>query len=437
MPVHLKPKAQVSNVGKDVDFRLVEQESLHSLNFKDTCDHSNFFIKRKHTGHEDASQGLSLNTVPHLNALTSSFGHDHATSHLREALISHRLNHGGYFNSDVVLPTNSKEIALEKFLDLFAKACSEALSTQELQNLAAFLQQKDQKRPDPMVLAKQNDERIRRFCDEEVILSGQSRVRLSTPSCPAHVELGLLLHCQTREGNGLAFWNDGQSQTLLSLQRKSISPDFTFSFDVHWRPAFPGYKNKGCPAKKFPPGLRALHDGMTSDLLNNLPFHLLLVGGSCATELHRKMAKHGKVFRITISPAMEIHMLVEVRPGDSFHITAYLPHPASVFYNKSTSSSDCMHLDSVISFFLWLLNKKYNEDVSSSGTTNTKKAMPNGAPFKILSNYRKQEMRGNRVLKKRTMRHVFGFGPNDILEQQSQQPRWRAVPLSSKSSTIK
>ena len=398
MPVRSKPKAQVSNAGKDIDFQLVEQESLHSLNFKDTRNHSNFLTERNHTEHEDASQGISLNTDPHLTVLTP-FGHDHAASYLHEACISHRLNHGGYFSSDVVIPTNSKEIAPEKFLDLFVNACSEALSAQELQSLAAFLQQKDRQRPDSMVLRKQTDERIHRFCDEEVILSGESRERLSTASGPAHAELGLLLHCQTREGNGLPFWNDDQSQTLLSLKRKGVSPDFAFGFDVHWRPALPGYKNKGCPAKKFPPGLRALHDGVTSDLLNNLPFHLLLVGGSCAMEFHRKVAKDGKVLRIRISPAMEIHMLVEFRTDGSCRITAYLPHPASVFYNKSTSSSDCMHLDSVISFFLWLLNQKYTEDAFSSDTTNTKGAVPNGAPFKLLSSYRKQEMRKNRVLK--------------------------------------
>ncbi len=84
MPVRLKPKAQISNAGKDIDFQLVEQESLHSLNFKDTRNHSNFLTERNHTGHEDVSQGISLNTVSHLNALTPSFGRDHAASYVRE-----------------------------------------------------------------------------------------------------------------------------------------------------------------------------------------------------------------------------------------------------------------------------------------------------------------------------------------------------------------
>jgi hypothetical protein len=82
MPVSLKPESQVSNVGKDINFQLAEQESLHSLNFKDTQNHSNFLAERNHTEHEDVSQEIFLNTVAHLKALTPSFGHDQ-TSHLK------------------------------------------------------------------------------------------------------------------------------------------------------------------------------------------------------------------------------------------------------------------------------------------------------------------------------------------------------------------
>lgn len=56
-------------------------------------------------------------------------------------------------------------------------------------------------------------------------------------------------------------------------------------------------------------------------------------------------------------------MVLEARQGGCWRLVAYTPHPAHIFYNSSTSANECMVLDSVISFYLWLLNEEYREDV--------------------------------------------------------------------------
>lgn len=81
-------------------------------------------------------------------------------------------------------------------------------------------------------------------------------------------------------------------------------------------------------------------------------------------------------------------------------ITAYIPHPRGIFYNKATSSSDCLLLDSVISFFLWLLNRDYEEDLISLSVKELKRAIPDGAPLKLLSAYRRQEKREGRIIQR-------------------------------------
>src|SRR4051812_46658018 len=50
------------------------------------------------------------------------------------------------------------------------------------------------------------------------------------------------------------------------------------------------------PLKSTHPGVKDPHDSMPSTLLK-LPFHLLLLCGSCPKELHRKASAHGKAIK--------------------------------------------------------------------------------------------------------------------------------------------
>jgi hypothetical protein len=172
---------------------------------------------------------------------------------------------------------------------------------------------------------------------------------------------------------------------------KGLSSEFAFCFDLHWRAGLPGRQNKGCPATKWPPAVRFLHDNLTSDLLNLLPFHLLLVAGSCPKEFHRKLTRGCSLLQLSIAPSVEIDMILQVRAGGLCRITTYIPHPAHVFYNKSTSSDSCAVLDSVISFYLWLLNRNSSRDAFAKLAEEIPSGVPNGAPLHRLSAHRAEE----------------------------------------------
>jgi hypothetical protein len=279
---------------------------------------------------------------------------------IAQALLDHRLNRGGDLGRNTGSHGVSNGVSPERFLTIFAQAASEVLTTYEIERLVASFQHIQETQNDAAHLHQFVVQRVQRFYREEVSLSGSSRERLVVPSGPLDAELGLLMHCQTKHGPAGAFWDD-KNQSISALQQKGLSPEFAFGFDLHWRAGLPGRQNKGCPAVKWPLAVRRLHDDLTSDLLKHLPFHLLLVAGSCPKEFHRRATGVGRLLQISIAPSLEVDMVLEVRPGGSCRITTYIPHPAHVFYNRSTSSDSCAILDSVISFYLLVAKQKLQQ----------------------------------------------------------------------------
>ena len=316
---------------------------------------------------------------------------------IAQALLDHRLNRGGDLGRNTDDYSVSDEVTPERFLTIFAQAASEILTAHEIERLVASFQYMQETQSDTAHLHQFVNQRVQRFYGEEVSLSGNSRERLAAPSGPPDAELGILMHCQTKDGQIGPFW-DVQNQSISALHQKGLSPDFAFGFDLHWRAGVVGRQNKGCPAVKWPPAVRRLHEDLTSDLLKDLPFHLLLVMGSCPKEFHRRATGKDKLLQISIAPFLEVDMVLEVRPGGSCRITTYMPHPAHVLFNKSTSSDSCAILDSVISFYLWLLNRNYSRGSFARLAEEIPSGVPNGAPFHRLSAYRMEEKSLGRIL---------------------------------------
>lgn len=104
-------------------------------------------------------------------------------------------------------------------------------------------------------------------------------------------------------------------------------------------------------------------------------------------------------------------MVLEVRPGPFSRITTYIPRPAHVFFYKSNSRDICMVLDSVISFYLWLLNRDFHQGTFAQLADEIPAGVPNGAPLHPLFEYRAEEKSLRRHLREEEYDRAFlGLG---------------------------
>ncbi|KAH8888094.1 hypothetical protein GQ53DRAFT_826656 [Thozetella sp. PMI_491] len=379
--------------------------------------------QESNAGHEETNPdtcGAAVYDLLHSRAVSSKKSQARA---IAQALWHHRKNRGGDMggvgdnNHD-----DSTAISPERFLALFSEAASKSLTAFEVEGLVSGLRQPPRTINAQTHLRQLADQRIRRFYDEEPRLNRESPSRLAAPSGPPDAEICLLMHCQTKDGRIEQFW-DENNQTICALQAKGFSPQFVFYFDLHWRAARPGRQNRGCPAGKWPPAVRLLHDSLTADLLELLPFHLLLVFGSCPQKFHRGIARENCHLQFSIAPLVELDMILQIRPGGSIQIVAYVPHPAHPLYNKSNCWDSCIILDSVANFYLWLVNRSYDRRSFARIANETPKGIPDGAPLRLLSAYRSEEKSLCRNLREQDYERAFwlwarqflGEDPADVL----------------------
>ena len=276
------------------------------------------------------------------------------------------------------------------FITQFSLAAAEALTEQEAERLVESLACPP-KSHDKQYLRSYIDERLDRFYEEELALSNGLRERLGAPSGPPDAELGLLMHCASKQGPVGAFWDD-ENQSICALQRKGLSPEFLFGFDVHWRAGLPRRFERGCPATSWLPGLRQLHNDLSSEILARLPFHLLLVSGACPQKLHEQtVSTGGKMLTVKIASSVEVCIVMEARPEEQCRIATYIPHPAHILWNMSKNASSCKILDTVVDFYLWLLHKDFRPGVFEEMAAAAQERVPNSAPLDLLAQYRMDE----------------------------------------------
>jgi hypothetical protein len=88
-------------------------------------------------------------------------------------------------------------------------------------------------------------EKLDAFYIAEVQESGEPRNRLAAPSGPENANLGLIMHCQSKEGEIGQFW-DIESPSIQTLAQKGLGVEFMFGFDWHWRAETSACGRGGC-----------------------------------------------------------------------------------------------------------------------------------------------------------------------------------------------
>lgn len=80
---------------------------------------------------------------------------------------------------------------------------------------------------DANFLRSQLSKSIRPFYTAELLESSKSRGRLARPSGSKIADIGVLMHCQSNEGNIYECW-DTDSMSIQALTQKGLSHDFAF-----------------------------------------------------------------------------------------------------------------------------------------------------------------------------------------------------------------
>jgi len=109
---------------------------------------------------------------------------------------------------------------------LFAEQAKKNLSTAEFQTLLQFLTRSPPTH-DVDYLQGQISVRLEAFYTAEQELTAESPNILAGPSGPKNAEIGLIIHCRSKEGDIGKFW-DMESRSLQPLVKKGLSTDFMF-----------------------------------------------------------------------------------------------------------------------------------------------------------------------------------------------------------------
>ncbi|RYO94012.1 hypothetical protein DL762_000760 [Monosporascus cannonballus] len=173
-------------------------------------------------------------------------------------------------------------------------------------------------------------------------------------------ELGIILHCQSKEGDASVF-GDEDNQTIQLLKKKGFSEQFDFCYDWHWR-SEDVFRGRGrCPTTKWDPKVKRLHDDLSSDLLRILSFRFLIVGGSCAKTHYRSIiAAERHSVPIHIVPGLKFEIDFEFTGKSLQRIVTYIDHPSILYFHPSSASASSQRFDAACNFFLWLVGRSYD-----------------------------------------------------------------------------
>jgi hypothetical protein len=264
---------------------------------------------------------------------------------------------------DLEISTDVQLTSPEKIAALFSKEAASKLSAHQVCLLLAFLQKSAHVTASE--LASRVDQELEKFYKAEVEQSGQPRTRLGIPSGPVDAEVGIMLHCQSKEGGVGEFW-DPKSKTIEILAEKGFSPDFAYFFDWHFRADETASRDNGrCFANKWPEAQRTLHSQFVGSLLSLLPLKWLIVGGNCAQRGYQRTLQKSCTLLIPLASGTHLEFDLDFTPYKLRRITTYIKHPAAALYSRHRTTSFSGAQDSALNFCLWLLDKKYNPDFIS------------------------------------------------------------------------
>lgn len=278
----------------------------------------------------------------------------------------------------------------------FAKAAASELSTSEINWLLEFLEKPSSASAIEIKLLV--DQELERFYMAEIAESGQPRNRLARPSGPVDAEVGIMLHCQSRDGEIGEFWDQG-SKTVQILAEKGISPDYVYCFDWHFRADETASRDNGrCFTNAWTEAQRKLHSQFTQSLLDILPLKWLIVGGSCARKGYRKTLQQYHNLILRLSPGTQLEFDLDFSPNRLRRITTYIKHPAASLYSRHQTTSFAGAQDLTFNFFMWLVNKDQSQNSSFISTMGSHGLSVYGNCMQDLWAYREKEQQTGTLL---------------------------------------
>jgi hypothetical protein len=114
---------------------------------------------------------------------------------------------------DTIMPLSKVDISPTTIASLFAEEAKKSLTMTEFKDLQHFLNNRtsyDAQQSHQLAV-----EKLDAFYVAEVQESGEPRNRLATPPRPKNADLGLIMHCQSKEGEIGPFW-DMESPSIQS-----------------------------------------------------------------------------------------------------------------------------------------------------------------------------------------------------------------------------
>jgi hypothetical protein len=233
-------------------------------------------------------------------------------------------------SDDAIMLLSKVDISLTTIASLFAEEAEKSLTITEFKDLLHFLN--NYISYDAQQLHQLVVEKLNAFYIAEVQESSKPRNRLAAPSGPENANLGLIMHCQSKEGEIGPFW-DMESLSIQSLAQKGLSVKFMYGFNWHWRAETSARGRGGCSTNYWTKALRNLHDTLSSDLLEILPLPLLIVARGCARMLYCKtLSTRAQRVEIVLASNFTIEFNLDFTPSGLTCITTYIPHPSASFF---------------------------------------------------------------------------------------------------------
>ena len=313
------------------------------------------------------------------------------------------------------MPIRGLNVSGKKIARLFGEETERTLGENDFKELQHFLS-KSPERQDSGTVGDTILARLQIFFAAEILESGEPMNRLGAPSGPENTEMGLVMHCQSKEGEVGEFF-DIESRSIQTLAEKGLSNDYVFGFDWHWRGETSARGRGPCPATQWTKNQRDLHNALSRDILEILPLPLLLVAGSCAKEQSRKtLSSRARKIELVVKPSSSIEIDLDFRPDGLRRITAYMDYPSASFFrpNSAEQRSVC---HASLDFFLWLTGKSCNPTTFSQTQRGHQRGVPRSAPPKELREYVRLEKGLDRGLEKQKYEPSFWTWAHGFLKE--------------------
>ena len=309
------------------------------------------------------------------------------------------------------------DISRPNVAKLFVKQAKKNLRTAEFQLLVQFLTE-SLTTHDVNYLRRQISAKLKAFYTAEQELTKESPATLARPSGPNDAELGLIMHCQSKEGEIGEFW-DMQSSSIQALAKKGSTPDFVFCYDWHWRgEASARSQETNCPATKWLLAKRHLHNTLSGEILDTLPLPLLVIAGACPKNQYQKTFPFSaRRLEVAIQPGTNINFDLDYQPDGLKRITVYVDHPQASFFQANSAGSVCVRLDAALNFSLWLVGQAYDEKAFMVRQAGHRRNVPGSAPLAELHHYYKQEQELQRPLEQHEFEQGFWSWAQQCLKE--------------------